>query len=286
MKLEPFILTAKERLNTLFEIYLQKERYPAPQLQEAMIYSVLNGGKRIRPLLVYLTGHVLGSSWETLDAAAAAIELVHVYSLIHDDLPAMDNSDLRRGKPTCHTAFNEALAILAGDTLQSLAFEIIAKHPSQLDAVQRLQMVRRLAEASGLTGMAAGQTLDLIGTRSLDALNQMYHYKTGALLSCAVELGTISINADFNPLKHFAETIGLAFQIQDDLLDVEGTQTGKPQGIDALNNKVTYPTLLGVERCREEIKNLFAAALSMLDFLGPNANLLREFCYFLMDRKA
>lgn len=291
MNLTDFTTLTLGRLDPLFKYYLVDSSPSSKKLNEAMAYSVLNSGKRIRPLLVYLTGHAFNASLDSLDPAACAIELIHVYSLIHDDLPAMDNSDLRRGKPTCHKVYSDAFAILAGDALQTLAFEIIAAHPAPLNEYQRLKIIHLLSQASGIQGMAAGQAIDLTGVTTLAQLTEMYQLKTGALLSASVKLGIISANSEseqaLTSLQRFAESIGLAFQIQDDLLDIEGTKeiTGKPQGIDNANAKITYPLLIGVEQSRLKVKNLFAEALDALEFLGKNAQLLREFADYLLNRK-
>jgi len=291
MKLADFTTLALGRLDPLFKQYLIGSSHSSEKLNEAIAYSVLNGGKRIRPLLVYLTGHAFNASLDSLDPAACAVELIHVYSLIHDDLPAMDNSDLRRGKPTCHKVFSDAFAILAGDALQTLAFEIIATHPAPLNANQRLKVIHVLSHASGIDGMAAGQAIDLLGVTTLDQLTKMYQLKTGALLNASVKLGIISANSEseqaLTALQCFAESIGLAFQIQDDLLDIEGPKeiTGKPQGIDNANAKITYPLLIGVEQSRQKVKDLFSEALDALEFLGKNGQLLREFADYLLHRK-
>ena len=290
MTLTDFISVSKKRLDDMFNHYIVDASQPAAKLNEAIAYSVLNDGKRIRPLLVYLTGHAFHAPLENLDAAACAIELIHVYSLIHDDLPAMDNSDLRRGKPTCHKVFGDALAILAGDALQTLAFEIIATHPAELNANQRLKMVHILSQTSGIHGMAAGQTLDLLGVKTLDSLTKMYQLKTGALLNASVKLGIISANIEseqvFASLHRFTECIGLAFQIQDDLLDIEGSKEtiGKPQGIDHANAKITYPSLIGIEQSRQKVQELFASALAALDFLGQDGQLLQDLTKHLQKR--
>lgn len=291
MNLADLITTSQGRLENLFHTYLTEKQYPAPTLQKAMSYAVMNGGKRIRPLLVYLSGYALNAPMENLDPAACAIELIHAYSLVHDDLPAMDNSDLRRGNPACHKAFNEAIAILAGDALQPLAFEIITQHPAKLSAEQRLQMIQTLCSASGIAGMAAGQMLDLAGVHSLESLTHMYQLKTGALLAACVKLGAIAANNQ-NPsfdsaLETYAQSIGLAFQIQDDLLDIESSteDLGKPQGIDVINEKVTYPTLIGVEACRQKVKHLFDSALDAIQILGPKSQMLSEFAHLLLKRR-
>ncbi len=291
MKLSDFLNQAEARLNQLFNHYLVELSQPAPQLQQAIAYSALNGGKRVRPLLVYLTGHAFNAPLENLDSAAIAIELIHVYSLIHDDLPSMDNSDLRRGKPTCHIVFGDAIAILAGDALQPLAFKIIASHPAKLNPEQRLAMIDILSETSGINGMAAGQTLDLMGVATLDALTAMYKLKTGALLAASVKLGAVSAHIQeektLAALSHFAECLGLAFQIQDDLLDIEGSSqiTGKPKGLDSANQKMTYPLFIGVEQSRKKVHELFATALSSIEFLDTQGQLLRQFAEHLLQRQ-
>jgi geranylgeranyl pyrophosphate synthase len=291
MKIFDFINLTQERLDTLFKHYLIEQSQPAITLKESISYAAMNGGKRIRPLLVYLTNHALNGSLENADPAACAIEFIHIYSLIHDDLPAMDNSDLRRGKPSCHKVFGEAMAILAGDALQPLAFEVIAKHPCTLNATQRLEMIQILSQASGMQGMAAGQALDLTGMQTLPGLTEMYQLKTGALLSASVQLGAVSANINdkeaLTCLEKFAKCIGLAFQIQDDLLDIQGEThlTGKPKGIDSTNSKITYPSLVGVELSRHKIQELFDTALDSIKFLGAQGQILRELTHHLLQRE-
>jgi geranylgeranyl pyrophosphate synthase len=281
---------SQQRIEKLFNLYLQNKDSPASYLKEAMFYAVSNGGKRIRPLLVYATGHYLNVEWESLDIPACAVELIHSYSLIHDDLPAMDNADLRRGKPACHKAYNEAIAILAGDALQPLAFEIIASHPAKLNSDQRIAMITQLCHASGLNGMAAGQALDINGVHTTEQLIEMYQLKTGALLNTSVRLAMIASHTgdlqQRTALNHFADNIGLGFQIQDDLLDIENAEIiGKPKGLDVINNKITYPYLVGVEPARLKIKSLFEKALQSIDMLDEKANILRELACFLLQRK-
>jgi len=291
LSIQELLTQSQERIEKLFNYYLKKTTSPANELKEAMYYAVSNGGKRVRPLLVYATGYYLNAKWENLDIPACAVEMIHSYSLIHDDLPAMDNADLRRGKPACHKAYNEAVAILAGDALQPLAFEIIASHPASLNNEQRLAMINQLCHASGLNGMAAGQALDITGVQSLQNLTQMYALKTGALLNTSVKLGMIAANLTetrtAHALEKFADTIGLAFQIQDDLLDIESDVDimGKPKGIDLTNNKTTYPSLMGIDETRHTIQALFEGALEAIEPLGEKADLLRELAYFLLQRK-
>lgn len=291
LSINDLLTLCQQRTDQFIHLYLQKMNTPANTLKEAMSYTLANGGKRIRPLLVYATGYYLDVEWECLDVPACAIELIHSYSLIHDDLPAMDNADLRRGKPSCHKAFNEALAILAGDALQPLAFEIIASHPASLNTEQRIAMIYHLCHASGLKGMAAGQALDIQGIQTIEELIQMYSLKTGALISTSVKLGLIASHISnpeiHNKLEQFAATIGLAFQIQDDLLDIDSHAEimGKPQGLDLMNQKNTYPLLVGIDKAHAKIQSLFAIALNILDSLGERAHILREVAYFLLQRK-
>jgi len=244
------------------------------RLHEAIRYSVLGGGKRVRPALVYATGAALGLPESILDGAACAAELIHAYSLVHDDLPAMDNDDLRRGRPTCHKQFDEATAILVGDSLQCLAFELLAEGPGlPADPSVRLKLVQVLAIASGTSGMAGGQALDLaaIGRKlSLAEVEQMHVRKTGALIHACVMLGAacapqLSENIT-RALDEYARAIGLAFQIQDDLLDVEGdvAVVGKATGADRALDKPTYPSVAGVEPSRRRMHELHTQALSAL----------------------
>ncbi|SRR5579883_253270 len=287
MKFQEFTDDCQHRLDKLFNVYLKNSTIPAKKLQDAMTYAVLNGGKRIRPLLVYATGYALNASTENSDPPAIAIELIHAYSLIHDDLPAMDNSDLRRGKPACHKAFDEATAILAGDALQPLAFEILATHPATLEDSQRLAMIRILSDASGYQGMVSGQALDLAGT---DAISEMYQLKTGALLIASVKLGAVAANVrdkkTLTALETFAKNIGLAFQMQDDLLDIEDSAiTGKPKGLDTANKKITFPSLLGIEKTRAMIEELYSESLTALKTIGEKTLFLKELAEALLQRK-
>jgi farnesyl diphosphate synthase len=263
-------------------------------LHEAMRYAVLNGGKRLRAVLVYASGKVVGAPLAALDGPASAIEMVHAYSLVHDDLPAMDDDDLRRGKPSCHRAFDEATAILAGDALQSLAFYILAHDPKiQNDLQQRLEMIETLALASGSRGMAGGQAMDLAAEgKSVDltALENVYIHKTGALIRASVRLGVLAQpavdQALLDKLDHFAKCLGLAFQIHDDILDVEGeTQTlGKRSGSDIARNKPTYPSLLGVSEAKRMARELHEEAFLSLQELGEEVNLLRWLADYVIQR--
>ncbi|WP_298768581.1 (2E,6E)-farnesyl diphosphate synthase [uncultured Shewanella sp.] len=262
------------------------------RLKAAMKQGVLQGGKRIRPFLVYAIGDMLNLDLNKLDAAAAAVECIHAYSLIHDDLPAMDDDALRRGQPTLHIAFDEATAILAGDALQSLAFDIISRS-SDLEPKQHLSMVQALATASGYNGMCGGQAIDLNATDKqidLATLTQLHRLKTGALIRCAVELAIIAANLDTDERQHlfdFADAIGLAFQVQDDVLDITASteELGKPQGSDTDANKSTYPKLLGLAGAQQTAHTLIQDALSALAKLPYNSQLIAEFARYIIERR-
>lgn len=275
------------------------QRLPAADLHpcalhQAMRYAVLGGGKRIRPVLVYLSGATVGAAPETLDGPACAVEFIHAYSLIHDDLPAMDNDDLRHGQPTCHKAFGEALAILAGDALQALAFQVLGQDEAMVaDSALRLRMLGVLAQAAGSRGMAGGQAIDLaaVGQElSLAELENMHIHKTGALIRASVLLGAISQPAVepvvLERLDRYAKCIGLAFQIRDDILDVIGdTATlGKTTGADRALDKPTYPALLGLDGAREHARMLHEEALASLQPLGPEAEPLRWLASYIVER--
>lgn len=263
------------------------------QLKAAMKQGALVGGKRIRPFLVYAIGDMLNIKLEILDACAAAIECVHAYSLIHDDLPAMDDDALRRGQPTVHVAFDEATAILAGDALQSLAFEIISEPTDGLSPSQQLAMVKALAKAAGYHGMCGGQAMDLTATDThieLATLIQLHKLKTGALIRCAVEFAIIAANTNAierQILLDFADAIGLAFQVQDDVLDIIASteELGKPQGSDTDSNKSTYPKLLGLAGAQQTATSLIDDALSALAKLPYNSQLIAEFARFIIERR-
>lgn len=267
-------------------------------LGKAMHYGALLGGKRLRPFLVYAVGEMFKVPTLNLDAPAAAIECIHAYSLIHDDLPAMDDDDLRRGKPTCHIEFGEANAILAGDALQTLAFEILAKNPMpDVTMADRVAMIAELATASGLAGMCGGQALDLDAEdKSIDlaALEEIHLHKTGALIRAAVRLGAFSAGAkghDVLPaLDKYAHSIGLAFQVQDDILDVIGSteETGKRQGSDQESGKSTYPALLGLDKAQKKAQELYNEALDALAFLEQyeyDTTTLKQLASFIVERK-
>jgi farnesyl diphosphate synthase len=258
-----------------------------------MRYSVLGAGKRLRPTLVYLTGEALGAPLERLDDPAAAVELIHVYSLVHDDLPAMDDDDLRRGRPTCHRAYDEATAILVGDALQALAFAVLASDPGDGSAPLRLEMIRVLARATGTSGMAGGQAVDLAAvgqSLTVGAIEDMHRRKTGALIQASVMLGAlaagVSGGSELAALERFGGEIGLAFQIQDDILDVEGDPRvlGKSTGADAAHAKPTYPSTVGIETARTRARELRDAAISALDPLGLRAAALTQLANFIVAR--
>jgi farnesyl diphosphate synthase len=293
LSLSQLIDTCPGRLHHLFSGYLGN--IPSLELKSSMQYTLETGGKYLRPLLIYATGHTFKASLDNLDIPASAVELIHTYSLIHDDLPCMDNADLRRGKPTCHKVYGEAIAVLTGDALHTLAMQIIAGHPAPLKPERRVRMMHALTKACGAFGMAAGQAIDInLGNDTSipsHLLESMYKLKTGALFSACVELGHLASPDDDDihriALREFSERIGLAFQIQDDILDLEApTETlGKPQGIDVTNNKMTYPALLGMAAAKERVQTLYLQALESIDYLGSRAQLLRELIRYMLARK-
>jgi farnesyl diphosphate synthase len=260
---------------------------------EAMRYAALAPGKRLRPFLVLASARLFGVSARSALQVAAAIELVHSYSLVHDDLPAMDDSDLRRGRPTCHKAFDEATAVLAGDGLLTLAFDVLAHPDTHGDTAVRCELVSALAQAAGASGMVGGQMIDLIAeNRSLDigAITRLQRLKTGALIAFACEAGPILAKASTEvrlALRGFAHDLGLAFQIADDLLDVEGSagETGKPVGQDVAAGKATFVSILGRERARDQAELLVRQAVAHLDLFEERADLLRQAARFVVDRR-
>jgi farnesyl diphosphate synthase len=284
----------RERVEGVLERFLPAGDSPPARLHQAMRYAALGPGKRIRPVLVYATGAAVGLPPAALDGAAAAVEMIHAYSLVHDDLPAMDDDDLRRGRPTTHRAFDEATAILAGDALQVLAFEILAADSSlPVDPARRLEMIRMLAHASGTQGMAGGQAMDLaaVGMRlEPGQIEEMHARKTGALIRAAVLIAcgaAPSLPAPrFKALDRYGTAVGLSFQIVDDLLDVLGDPalTGKSTGADALHRKPTYPAIAGVAAARERAAELARAGVEALAGFGPEAAQLREFAVELVER--
>ena len=281
------------RVNNRMEYWLARQNGLAPRLLDAMRYATFNGGKRVRPLLAYSAAAALGGAHETVDDIAAALEMVHSYSLVHDDLPAMDNDHLRRGKPTCHIAFDEATAILAGDALQCLAFEVLAASPAPFTAAVRLELIRLLARASGTQGMAGGQALDLAAegqTLTLDQLETIHIHKTGSLIRASVRMGALTVDAvsqaELDALDRYAHAIGLAFQVQDDILDVIGdTATlGKTQGSDQALSKATYPSILGLASAQALAQSLCDQALEALQLLGERAEPLRALARYIVSR--
>lgn len=292
-KLAAFMEAYQQRVNHCLQQTLKRYTSADPKLQEAMAYSLLSNGKRIRPLLVYGAALAINDDTNPLtDAAACALEAIHCYSLVHDDLPAMDDDDLRRGQPTNHKVFGEAMAILAGDGLQTLAFECLSE-PTIGRASQQLQMLHILAQASGDKGMAAGQAIDLAAVNhgiGYDHLLNMHRLKTGALIRASIHLGALSSGAatesQISQLLAFADNIGLAFQVQDDILDVtaDTSTLGKQQGADAAHNKPTFASLLGLEKAQEKADTLFQQALEHIQSLGDNANYLRLLGAYVVQR--
>lgn len=282
----------RQRVEAELQSRLAGRKGLEPRLHEAMAYSLLNGGKRMRPALVYLAAQFCRGSLEQADSAACAIEAIHSYSLVHDDLPAMDNDELRRGKPTCHIAFDEATAILAGDALLTWAFELLSQPGSKSTPGAQLQMVQALARAAGDLGMVDGQAFDLnsVGKAlTLEQLKAMHSAKTGALINVALELGAISAEGtpeEISALRVYGDALGLAFQIKDDLLDIEGdTQTlGKPQGSDQARNKPTYPALAGIAQCRQWLIELQQQAVTSLEPFGSRSQALVALAQYVIDR--
>ncbi len=292
--LKEYMTLCQNRVEEALNARLPSAAILPQRLHEAMRYSTLDGGKRMRPMLTYCTGKALGLELDILDAPACAVEMIHVYSLIHDDLPAMDNDDLRRGKPTSHKAFDEATAILAGDALQALAFELLANDASlKVSAEQRLKMITTLTKASGSQGMVGGQAIDLqsVGTQlTLPELENMHIHKTGALIRASVNMAALA-KADLDPavakkLDHYAKCIGLSFQVKDDILDMESdTATlGKTQGKDQNNDKPTYPALLGLAGAKQKAQELHEQALLSLGDFGSEADLLRDLSLYIIQR--
>jgi len=290
----PHLQYYQQRVDKLLSAKLDSFSVNDPKLLEAMRYGLLIGGKRMRPYLVYITGETLGVEMNDLDAIACAIECIHAYSLLHDDLPAMDDDDLRRGKPTCHKAFDEATAILAGDSLQTLAFDFLANNPLTANVEnKRTKLFQLLVKASGYSGMCGGQALDLNATNqaiSLDDLAQLHALKTGALLKASIEMAAecaCTINTQQKKqLTLFAELIGLAYQVQDDIIDITSSEEelGKPKGSDVEANKSTYPSLLGLEGAKQKAEDLYQESLQALATLPYNTQNLAEFATFIVRR--
>ncbi len=287
---DEFRETCRRRVDRSMAACLDAAPLPCPGLDEAIRYVLLAGGKRVRPLLVYGACQALGGEFADADAAARAVEFIHAYSLIHDDLPALDDDDLRRGRPSLHKAFDEATAILAGDALQSMAFETLGASAGKGD---RAGMVRELARAAGPRGMVAGQVLDLAadgaGT-SLAELESIHSLKTGALIQASVALGAMSTGktapGQLAGLREYGRCIGLAFQIRDDILDVvsDTATLGKPQGSDAARDKTTYVSLLGLDAARNQARELAADAIAAIAGLGYSAAPLRQLADYIVER--
>lgn len=284
----------RHRVDQTLKTAITAATTPTSLLREAMLYSTLNGGKRLRSTLVYAVGQALGQHPEQLDDIAAAIECIHSYSLIHDDLPAMDDDSLRRGKPTCHIAFGEATAILAGDALQTLAFTLLASpQKTTLSSQQQLKLIQVLATCAGGTGMVGGQSLDLLAEGkniSVTDLEQIHALKTGALIKASILMGAIGAGCEdqftSQILEQFAEHIGLAFQLQDDLLDITGSRKkiGKNTQQDLKQHKATYAIMFGIEATQSRINALMASAMSDLALLNINTAFLKTFCEKLISR--
>ena len=290
---EQFQKECQIRCNQLLLELMQNSAAHDTKLIEAMEYSLLNGGKRVRPLLAYAAAQATGAINEATDEFACALECIHTYSLIHDDLPAMDDDSLRRGKPTCHIQYDEATAILAGDALQCLAFEMLANSRS-LEPQPLLKAIQELAWASGAHGMVLGQAIDLASvntTLDLQQLERMHGYKTGALIEASVIMGAISAGAtslQIKQLRQYSKAIGLAFQVQDDIIDAtsDSETLGKPQGSDQQKNKPTYLSLLGLERAKQKANELKELAHQSLEGFDHNADQLRALASYIVQRKA
>jgi farnesyl diphosphate synthase len=295
-ELGPELQSLIQRAEQALERALPAADQSPVELYRAMRYAVLGGGKRLRPLLVYAAAQPFdqGNDRDSplLDAAACAVELIHAYSLVHDDLPAMDDDAMRRGRPTCHIVFGEAMAILAGDALQALAFELLAEHGHDPAHTKPIEMLRVLGRACGAEGMAGGQALDLAAvgrTLSLDELEHMHACKTGALIRASVRLGALVAGADENTLQaldRYAHAVGMAFQVRDDILDVEGESAvlGKTAGKDAAADKPTFPSIIGLEASRQRLAELTADALAAIAPLGARAKHLAELARYAAHR--
>lgn len=293
-RLQDYLAVVQNRVEIALEQRLPSENTMPSKLNQALHYTVLGGGKRMRPMLTYCTGKALGLNEDQLDSPACAVELIHVYSLIHDDLPAMDDDDLRRGKPTCHIAYDQATAILAGDALQALAFAVLTEDTDRKTSpINQLKMVNMLAKASGCQGMVGGQAIDLASVGALltlAELENMHAHKTAALIRASVNLATL-VATSISPtvaekLDCYAQCIGLSFQVKDDILDQESNTTtlGKTQGKDQHNNKPTYPALLGLAGAKQKAQELHEQALASLSGFGAEADLLRDLSHYVIQR--
>jgi len=290
----PQLENYQQRVNNFLTEKLNSLPCNDPKLLEAMRYGLLIGGKRMRPYLAYTTGTTVGADLNDIDGIAAALECIHAYSLLHDDLPAMDDDDLRRGKPTCHKAFDEATAILAGDSLQTLAFDILVNHSfSKSLQNKRINFVQQLVTASGYQGMCGGQALDLAATNqsiSLEALQSLHSLKTGALLEASVLMAaqcSLDVTCEEkSALKKFAQLVGLAYQVRDDIIDITSSEEelGKPAGSDLAANKSTYPALLGLQGAQQKADDLYHEALQALSTLPYNTQSLADFATFIVKR--
>ncbi len=288
----------QQRINDFLAAKLENLTTNDPKLLEAMRYGLLIGGKRMRPYLAYITGEAISANLNDIDAISGALECIHAYSLLHDDLPAMDDDDLRRGKPTCHRAFDEATAILAGDALQTLAFDILANHTFsiKLSASKtpiQVKLIQQLVRASGYQGMCGGQALDLAATNKVIPLSELeilHSLKTGALLAAAVLMPAEcceQVTVEHKQiLSDYAQLIGLAYQVQDDIIDLTSTEEelGKPVGSDLAANKSTYPSLLGLQGAQDKAENLLQQALQALARLPYNTQSLANFATFIVKR--
>lgn len=287
-----WVAAVQARTETALDRFLPAASVAPSRLHDAMRYAVLGGGKRVRPLLCHAAGALSGASSAALDAAACAVELIHAYSLVHDDMPCMDDDVLRRGKPAVHVQYDDATALLVGDSLQSLAFLLLSEH-CDVAADTRVRMVSQLAIASGSRGMAGGQAIDLASVGlalGVAELEFMHIHKTGALIRCAVRLGAACGQLDVDAqarLDHYAGTVGLLFQVVDDVLDCEASTEalGKTAGKDAAANKPTYVSTLGLARARERARELHAEAIDSLSPFGDEARRLRELADFVLTRK-
>ncbi len=299
MTLDPafqiFLSDCRTRVESALDHWLPSESTQPSRLHAAMRYAVLGDGKRVRPVLVYAAGQALAAEPDCLNGAACAVELIHAYSLAHDDLPAMDDDELRRGRPTCHMAYDEATAVLAGDALQTLAFRVLCEDDGlRVSAAERLRMIAALAQASGSRGMVGGQALDIFATGhdiDLAQLENLHIHKTGALILASVRLGVFAAGrADddrIGQLERYAKCIGLAFQVHDDILDVEGETAvlGKTRGKDAAADKATYPALLGLQAARDMAQRLIDESLQSISDFGAGADPLRQLAGYIIGRK-